>query len=66
MDAPVLTFFSIYHVTHNRLPYKQIIEDYSYKPNMNCQEALISLKEDLLRLVERFRQTSKKEGKITI
>jgi hypothetical protein len=54
-----MTFYSIYHVNLNRQPFKQIID---YKP----YETIVSLKEDLYRLVERFRQSSRKEGKINI
>ena len=58
-DAPLMTFYSIYHVNLNRQPFKQIID---YKP----YETINLLKEDLYRLVERFNQSSRKEGKISI
>jgi hypothetical protein len=65
-QAPLLTLHSIYHVNQNRLPYKQVIQDYAYHSKWPISDTLESLRHELVRLVDNFKDSSKKEGKLNL
>jgi hypothetical protein len=63
---PLLTLHSIYHVNHSRLPYKQVIQDYSYNSQWSVDESIEKLQDDLVVFIDSFKESSKKEGKLNI
>ncbi len=65
-EAPLLTLQSIYHVNQTRLPYKQVIQEYAYNPTWSAGEAIEHLKVDLVRFIDSFRESSKREGKLNV
>ena len=62
-QQPLLTLHSIYHVNHSRLPYKQVIQDYSYNSQWSVDENIEKLQDDLVVFIDSFKESSKKCGR---